>query len=295
MSDELTVTVPVSIGSHTTPPSTRGNQARKSLTNVPRGVRYRLSARQEAVAHHVAQLGQVSAGQLGAVEYHGLKSLTPRKRDLKRLTELGVLVPLEIQIRGGDGGGSTNYIYQLGREGGRLLGVAKKCPRYGEYDPHMHDIAECFVKVKQEEQAGSLKVLRYLGEDAAYLELTDRAGTIKLTPDLFVDFGTYEPRRRLSWWLEVERSDKGDSYIAGKCARYLRAYRVWSANTNTYASDVFPRVVFVAITDGRRRAIERVIAKQPDEARAKGLFQVCLMSSFPQAALTGVESVDFQG
>jgi len=232
------------------------------------------------VVEAVAQLGQLTARQIGELGgFAGLKSATPLKRTLKRLTDRGVLVRLQLRIVGGSGGGSTTFVYQIGRVGGRLLGLPRDYPRYSAVDDHMLDTAECLVVLKRLEHSGVLTVLDYQGEDAAYREV---AG-VKLTPDLYVRVRLHASGRQLFRHLELDRATERLGQIAEKCGRYFQAYKLWDSEVH---GAVFPRVLFVVPDERRQREIARVIAKQPQEARP--IFQVCVMADFPACLLTEV-------
>ncbi len=272
------VTAPVSIGAQAASPVSSANGQRDGRATAPR-LRVRLSAREQAVVEAVAQLGQLTARQIGDLAFAGLKSPTPLKRTLKRLTDRGVLARLQLRIVGGSGGGSTTFVYQIGRVGGRLLGLPRDYPRYSAVDDHMLDTAECLVRLKGLERSGVLTVLDYLGEDAAYREV----GGIKLTPDLYVRVQLHASGRQLFRYLEVDRATERLPQIAEKCGRYFQAYKLWDSEVH---GAVFPRVLFVVPDERRQREIARVIAKQPKEARP--IFQVCVMADFPACLLTEV-------
>src|SRR5690348_5885297 len=119
-----------------------------------------LAERDRAVIALVGRFRQLSAAHIGAALFPGLVSKTPLDRCLKRLTERRYLVRLARPV-GGDGGGSAQFVYQLGRLGWQLLG------RTGAYwaprTPNRHAlaIADCYVKLLDAERAGKLKLLRF--------------------------------------------------------------------------------------------------------------------------------------
>lgn len=272
---------PVSAGAHQKPPPSSENGSSSGRTTASRTEVVRLSARDRSVVELVGELGQIPARLIGDFCFHGLRSATPLKRTLQRLVERKLLARLELRLVGGPGGGSSQYVYQLGKQGGRLLGIAKECPRFTRYDPHMVMTAECVVRTKLLEHDGQLALLGFKGEDAAYTEVRDPSTgqRIKLTPDAWLDVGLHEPRRRLALWLEVDRGTEHNSVqIAAKLARYVQAYRVWDVKRH---GAVFPRIVFVVPDSRRAQRIRRELAKVPDEF--KKLFAVEEFASFPQA------------
>ncbi|MEV6241035.1 replication-relaxation family protein [Lentzea sp. NPDC051838] len=238
----------------------------------------------------VAELGQLPARLIGDFCFYGLRSATPLKRSLHRLTQHQLLSRVELRLVGGAGGGSRQFVYQLGKQGGRLLGMTKECPRFTRYDPHMVMTAECVGLVRQLEHTGQLALLGFKGEDTAYTDVRDPSTgqRIKLTPDAWLDVGVHEPRRRLELWLEVDRGTEHNSVqIAAKLARYVQAYRAWDTKRH---GAVFPRIVFVAPDSRRVRRLWRELGKVPAEFRI--LFAVEEFATFPQAALTEVKSID---
>lgn len=219
-----------------------------------------LSARDTAVVELVGRFRLMTAEQVRAVVFPGQASKTPFDRCMARLVAGGYLTRLA-RFVGGFGGGSGQYVYQLGRAGWRSLG------RTGTYRPlrvvdlHTLTISQCFVDLHALERAGQLQVLAFQPEPGSHLQV---AG-VSLTPDAAVELG--EPTRRLKfrYWLEVDRSTENMDTIKDKCVRYWRAYQAWD-------EDVFPFVVFVVPDAMRRREIERVVAAGPDEAQT--LFRV---------------------
>src|ERR1700739_61187 len=69
----------------------------------------------------VGRVREAGAGQIRAVFFTTQTSKTPLDRALKRLTDAGYLARLGRMV-GGFGGGSGQYVYQLGRTGWRYLG-----------------------------------------------------------------------------------------------------------------------------------------------------------------------------
>jgi hypothetical protein len=207
----------------------------------------------------------MTAGQVGAVAFAGVASKTPLDRSLSRLTARGYLARLA-RFVGGFGGGSGQYVYQLGRLGWRRLGKGGTYRPLRVVDVHTLTIAECFVSLNASEQAGRLTVVDFQPEPVCHLTV---AG-MPLTPDAYMELG--EPTRKLKfrYWLEIDRDTENMDTIKGKCVRYWKAYQAWP-------EDVFPFVVFVVPDESRQREIERVIATGPDGAQA--LFRVYLLDS----------------
>lgn len=235
-----------------------------------------LPARDRAVVDLVGRFRQLTAGQIAAVLFADQVSKTPLDRCLKRLVERRYLVRLTRPV-GGDGGGSAQYVYQLGRAGWKLLG------KPGEYwvrravNLHTLAVADCFVALTGAERAGQCMLLAFEPEPGCHIEV----GSVTLTPDAYVEVGYRERGVKLFVWLEVDRGTEHRETIKEKCVRYWRAYQQW-------AGEVFPTVLFVVPDEDRLRQIEQVIAGGPDEAQA--LFHVGLFTTFPAAAIDGIAS-----
>lgn len=227
-----------------------------------------LSPRDVAVLELVGLFRLVGAEQIRAVLFFDLASKTPLDRALKRLTDAGYLGRIGRMV-GGFGGGSGQYVYQLGRAGWRYLGRGGGYRPLRVIDHHTLTIAECFVMLKRLERSGQFTVIRYDADPVSRRTV----GEILLTPDAFVEVGVPATRQKYALWLEIDRDTENADVIRGKLSRYWHAYQAWDG-------DVFPYVVFVAPDESRRRELDRVIAGGPDEARA--IFQVCELGAFPE-------------
>ncbi len=230
--------------------------------------RLTLSERERSVVELVGRFRLMTAQQIRDVIFTTQSSKTPLDRALQRLTANGYLHRLG-RLVGGVGGGSGQYVYQLGRTGWRLLG------RVGTYRPlrvvdlHTLTITECFVELSMLAGTGRLSLLNFRPEPGCHVQV---AG-VPLTPDAYVDLG--EPTRRLQfrYWLEIDRGTENMDTIKGKCVRYWKAYQAWQ-------EDVFPFVVFVVLDSTRQREIERVVAAGPAEAQA--IFRVYELDAFAE-------------
>lgn len=232
---------------------------------------YELSERDRLVVEYVGRFRQLTAGQLRTFVFGELASQTPCDRTLKRLVDGKYLMRLH-RLVGGTQGGSAQYVYQLGRQGWRLL------ERAGEYwapravNLHALAVADCLVKLKAAERAGALEVSSFLTEPACHVKV----GGLLLTPDAFVELKFGGSGERLMSWLEVDRGTEHLSTIQEKCERY------WKASISGQWDGPFPFVLFVVPDEQRQRALERVIHDGPPAALE--LFKVCPVSEFPRFA-----------
>lgn len=208
----------------------------------------------------------MTAGHLRELVFGGVASKTPLDRTLKRLVENGYLVRLGRMV-GGYGGGSGQYVYQLGRVGWRFLHKGGGYRPLRVVDQHTLTITDCFVALKVLERGGELAVIDYVPEPASHLNI---AG-IPLTPDAYIELGQLAPRRKFRYWLEVDRGTENADTIRGKCSRYWHAYQAWQ-------EDAYPYVVFVVLDNVRQDELMRTIAGGPTEAQA--IFRVYRLDEF---------------
>lgn len=227
-----------------------------------------LSSRDAAVVDLVGRFRLVAAEQIRELLFFEQRSKTPLDRALKRLTDAGYLARIG-RIVGGFGGGSGQYVYQLGRAGWRQLGRGGGYRPLRTVDYHTLTITECFVILKRLERGGELTVIRYEADPTSRRTV----GDILLTPDAFVELGVAALKRKWVFWLEVDLDTENADIIRGKCVRYLRAYQAWDG-------DVFPYIVFVVPDATRKQQLERVIAGGPDEAQE--IFRLCQLDSLAE-------------
>ena len=227
-----------------------------------------LSPRDALVVELVGRFRLMGAEQIRDVLFTTQSSKTPLDRALKRLTDAGYLARLGRMV-GGFGGGSGQYVYQLGRAGWRHLGKGGGYRPLRVIDYHTLQIAECFVLLKRLERSGELTVIRYDADPVS----SQTVGEILLTPDAYVELGVVATRQKFAFWLEIDRDTENAEVIRGKCVRYWRAYQEWPG-------DVFPWVVFVVPDEPRRRELQRVIAGGPDDAQ--DLFRVYELEQFAE-------------
>lgn len=224
------------------------------------------SPRDAQVVELVGRFRLMTAEQIKSIIFPAQASKTPLDRALKRLTDMGYLARLGRMV-GGFGGGSGQYVYQLGRAGWRLLGKGGGYRPLRVVDLHTLTIAECFVTLKRLEQANELTVIAYEPDPASRRTV----GDVLLTPDAYVELGVSALKLKYCFWLEIDRDTENAETIKGKCVRYWRAFQAWDG-------DVYPYVVFVVPDSARQRELERVIAGGPVDAQE--LFRVYQLDTF---------------
>ncbi|MFF5004763.1 replication-relaxation family protein [Streptomyces phaeochromogenes] len=223
------------------------------------------------MVEHVAKFGQLRPQQLWEMLFWDLKSQTSLDRVLQRLLASKHLGRVERPV-GGDGGGSAQHIYHLGREGLKLVGRDPR--RYyaptatSQHTAHRLAIADRYVQLLQAARAGTFELLNFQPEQRL------NVGTNRLTPDALVvlGFGERGSGEEVAYWLEVDRGTEDADDIEDKCVRYWRAYQQW------HPDKVFPLIYFVVPDEQRAQFIEGVIAGGPDEAQE--LFTVTTFGGF---------------
>lgn len=228
--------------------------------------RLALTPRDTAILQLVGRFRLVAAEQIRALLFQAQASKTPLDRALLRLTAGGYLARLG-RLVGGFGGGSGQYVYQLGRKGWRSLGKGGAYRPLRTVDLHTLTITECFVQLHRLENRGALTVIEYRPEPAAHLHV----GGTALTPDAYVELGVHSTRTKFTYWLEIDRDTENADVIRGKLSRYWHAYQAWDG-------DVFPYVVFVVPDESRGQELGRIIAGGPEQAHA--IFQVYTSDEF---------------
>lgn len=232
-----------------------------------------LSERDRDVIALVARFGQMSRSQLSDCLFAELASQTPLDRTLKRLTDATYLARVERRLVGGSRSGSGQYVYQLGRAGWKLLDKpgAYWAPR--TVNLHTLMVAACYTTFRRAERADDLEVIQFTTEPDCH----HTVGTIRLTPDAYVEIGSRADRLKYAYWLEVDRGSEHRNTIEEKCDRYQRAFQWWQ-------DDYFPTVLFVVPDEQRKAAISTVIKTAPP------LFAVCLLDQVPLIAKASVQA-----
>ena len=241
-----------------------------------------LSERDRAIIGLVGQFKQLTTNQLAVLGLGLSPSHTSVKRVLARLVVGKYLARIARPV-GGMGGGSAQYVYQLGRAGHRLLERPGSYWAYRSVNEHTLAIADSYLALKKVEGRGGLTVIRFQTEPSCHLSV---AG-IQLTPDAYVELGVIAPAARFEFWFELDRGTEHDKKIQGKCIRYWHVY-----SSPQWDRPYFPYVLFIVPDERRQAEIQRVIRAGPEEAQA--LFYVCLSSEVTKVihsfVPTGVES-----
>jgi hypothetical protein len=229
-------------------------------------VRVSLSDRDLAVMRLAVRLNHLTVRHVHALLFHNLADDTMAKRSISRLTKLGYLDRSERRPPGGSKGGSSQYVYRLGRRGHFLFSGE---PYQARRQPVEHSlaVADCVVTLRELERQG-LPVHSVLTEPDCH----EQMGGEHLKPDLYVET-THPAAGLLHLLCEMDMATQGRKVITDKLTRYLRAYSHASdAEMAKYPGHI--RVLFVAVDVERVRELEWLISKLEEEQRP--LFRVCM-------------------
>ena len=235
----------------------------------------RLSDRDRALVQAVARLRFMSAGQLERLFFEGIPEPVTRarraRRQLARLVELELLWRLERRV-GGVRAGSTGYVYGATAEARRLdawlrgesLSRAQAAHEPGaSFVAHGLACSELFVQLTEADRAGALELLEHQAEPDCWRRfLGAMGGHQHLRADAFVSIGVGEWEQLA--FAEVDRGREGSAALARKLEVYV-AY--WRSGTEQHQRGVFPKVVWLVMSDRRVRLLRREIARLPADAQ----------------------------
>lgn len=240
----------------------------------------RLSARDWAIIHSLADSRVLSGEQLSRLHFVELSHLTQhrtRRRVLTRLTDWHVLTRLERTI-GGVHAGSSGWVYALGPAGQRLSqraanqqGMAARIRT--PWTPgtlflkHSLDVAEVYVQLTEASRSGEFSLTRFETEPAYWWP--DGLGGF-LKPDAYLVLSTAGYDELI--WLEVDRATESLPTLRRK----LTAYANFVARGQLGPSGVIPHVVISTPTPRRTDAV-RAIAESVDQTG--GIFRVTNFAS----------------
>jgi len=184
-------------------------------------------------------------------------------RVLQRLQTHQLVAQLERRV-GGPERGSATALWQLAEQGANVLhlGVEEaKRSRYREpttslFVRHTVAIADIAVAITEHTQTAGLELLALQTEPDAWRSFLGENGQPEsLRPDLYVVVANADFEQHT--FVEVDMSTEHRPQILRKCQLYARYAANGAAEQQT---GVIPRVVWVAPTEKRQDALERMIA-----------------------------------
>lgn len=233
-----------------------------------------LSPRDLDVVKRVAVLRFVSGHQLARLCFGADDPASARRaagRALLRLVRLGVLARLPRSV-GGIGAGSSNFAYRLDVAGRRLAmerGWIRTAQNAHQRVPgllfvrHTLDIAELHAQLVEADRAGHIELLELEAEPACWRRYDDASfQSVILKPDSYVRLGAGEYED--SFFIEVDRGSEGSRAIGGQLERYVEYH---ADGREQEQRGVFPKVLWLAPDEDRKRAIAGCVGRLPRESR----------------------------
>jgi hypothetical protein len=219
---------------------------------------------------------QMTTAQLRTALFAEAKSRTSCDRVLKRLERDDYIRRIERpRPIGGGSGGSGVTVWSLGRRGWQM------CDKAGRYhvdtrtNYHTLTIAELYVRLREAERNGDLKVNGFQPEPECWLSVDG----IELQPDLLVELERPGSGKRLTSWLEIDMNTQRPARLNEKMERYKKAHeRIDDEQLARFDGGNFPLVVFVCHDDDRQREIAWLIERRDDDPR---LFRAVTLDNFP--------------
>ncbi|MGO4470363.1 replication-relaxation family protein [Arthrobacter sp. M-10] len=231
----------------------------------------RMTTRDAAIIQAVDQFGQLTSGHIWHC-YFDNTNKNSMDRVLKRLVALKLLARVERRLVGGNGGGSGQYVYQLGAVGHDFLDKrGKYVPQHRTVKQHMLEIADAYSEFFTAELDSKIRILNLLTEPNSHMDIQ---GT-KVRPDLYIEFELVGQGEGRSLWIEVDRGFESLPVIAEMVKRYVHVFKYATKRD----MERVPSVVFLVPDDRRKRSIESVVRREVEE-ELQYMFSVQLTDGF---------------
>lgn len=242
------------------------------------GLLGRLSDRDRSIVADFGRVGVLTGAQITRRHFADLSPTARdrvRRRVLARLARLDVLAMLDRRI-GGARAGSAGLVFALGVAGQRLLPmldveVATDLPARARqpwtpgvrFLAHSLAVSELYVRLREQEAAGTLKLARWAAEPNAWFS-NGFGGFVKPDASLLLQAGDIED----SWVVEVDRATESLTTLRRKLLVYVDF-----AHAGQLGPDgVIPRVMVAmnhdkpAVMEKRFTAVQGIIAGLPEPA-----------------------------
>lgn len=234
-----------------------------------------IGARDREIVKILDYFKQASTSQLRRLVFPDSASRTSCDRALARLERDNYIMKLEKQRpQGGARGGSGEYVWILGREGWRVCGYSGRYRRAGAIDYHTLTITELYVRLREYERRGIIRLKGFQPEPECWLKVNSN----ELQPDLLVELERGSDGARLTAWIENDLGTQRPARLSEKMERYKRAHDSISHSQLDELGGEFPLIVFVAQDEERKREIAWLIERRADDPR---LFRASTLEGFP--------------
>ncbi len=242
-------------------------------------LRRSLTPREAAILASVAQHRYLTGQQIEQLHFRDHSSPSTanriRCRVLERLTKMNVLIRLDRSI-GGVRAGSAGYVYRVGTVGYRLAyGDATQSGRTREpsavFLHHTLAVAQLAIDMilVAKDPDNEVELVTLQSEPDCWRSFQKGLGGREvLKPDLFMALGVGEFEDR--WFIEIDRGTESTVAVIKKCRLYLDYQRT---GIEQHRAEVFPKVLWVAITKRRAFQIEKAV-NASRELRGTDLFVI---------------------
>lgn len=183
--------------------------------------------------------------------------------------------------------GPPGYVHALTPAGHALLGRSNSRQRRSWHPSpttlaHWLAIPRLYTRLITASRSGGAIVREFHAEGDAMRQYRDGFGRLHLLrPDVLVRLLT--GGLELSWFVEIDLATEGLTALAAKCRSY-RDYERSGIEQRFYG--LFPGVMFIVPSPARAQAVQRVVDRQPADAR--GLFFVTTEDEAPHALATAL-------
>ena len=228
-----------------------------------------LTARDHAVLQAIRKYRFLTSAQIGTLYVTNCSTKTSQTRHrnllLKRLSDYGLIRPLERRV-GGEGGGSSLQVWHLTEAGYRLLTLndPDAGPRKRTKEPsamflnHTLAVAECAIQMTCiSRNSYDIDLEQVDSEPACWRCYRDADGHLcYLKPDLFVitNYDNYEDR----WFIEMDLGTESPADVVEKCDAYLRYFYTEIEQRET---QMFPLVVWITTDEARKQRLKEYISE----------------------------------
>lgn len=224
-----------------------------------------LGERDVGILRDLDRVRALSGRQLERLHFASLATQnargSARRRTMSRLVAAGLVTTMPRRV-GGERSGSAGLVYVLDSLGRSYLHPDDTERQRRPWSvgwlflQHTLDVAELYVRLRERERDGQLKLSHYLAEPASWHEVN---GWL-IKPDAWLVYET--PQWEQHRWLEVDRGTESLPTIERK----LRHYVMFGGAGLPGPRGVVPRVLITLPDDPRLAAVRQIIASLPDPA-----------------------------
>jgi hypothetical protein len=223
--------------------------------------------RQSAILADLHRVRLLSGRQLERLHFAHLGTpnarSSARRRTLGNLVSAGLVTTLPRRI-GGERAGSAGLVYTLDARGLRRLSnvrldgrrLRRPWPVGWPFVQHSLAVAELFVRLRELEAAGTIRLLHFTTEPVSWYPSAQ--GVLK--PDAWAVFETADWEEH--WWLEVDRATESLPTVERK----LRLYEMFASSGQDGPLGMTPRVLLTVPSPERLTAVRRVLDSLPPPA-----------------------------